>query len=509
MPGISRKKLAVSAVAALLLAGGALSSAAAPAASAAQAKAPASAAPGTHTLTLPNGSTLTWTDDGSATVTSKAGTTRALPTPRSAGRSGFGATYGPTELALMTRATSSSFELGATPAANNATANNATAQITPMNTGPVFLPSASQQTVNRNLKAAKASVPETQATSLPANGALGSSFDSYLNAQGVDAVGMFADDAKYLKAMPGAGEIITNVSVGDLTDQSMADAGDTYVQENGPTTIIENGQRYLDIPTLPLIPTYVASSAGTLDPTGSTEGQDPSLGEVLLDFSMMAPLPDADQRAGATGSGDEDLLGIAPGASYRLVVPQDPDTAGIAAALLAAANQKPRPSVITASLGFGTDEETGFPGRFIEDDATIRGHPGEDREDGHPRRDLGQRRHPAGAAGLRRARRRQHADRRRPPTRPRRPASTTMRRRPSPARSSTTGLSTPARRPRTTPWPARTQPPPPTRPPATTAAATTPPASAPGSTSRPRATTCPPSTGPAVPVSRRRPSRSC
>ena len=87
---------------------------------------------------------------------------------------------------------------------------------------------------------------------------------------------------------------------------------------------------------------------------------------------MMAPLPDADQRAGATGSGDEDLLGIAPGASYRLVVPQSPDTAGIAAALLAAANQKPRPSVITASLGFGTDEETGFPGRFIEDDSTIR-----------------------------------------------------------------------------------------------------------------------------------------
>ncbi len=167
MPGISRKKLAVSAVAALLLAGGALSSAAAPAASAAsaaQAKAPASAAPGTHTLTLPNGSSLTWTDDGSATVTSKAGTTKALPTPRSAGRSGFGATYGPTELALMTRATTSSFELGATTAANNATANNATAnnataQITPMNTGPVFLPSASQQTVNRNLRAARASVP--------------------------------------------------------------------------------------------------------------------------------------------------------------------------------------------------------------------------------------------------------------------------------------------------------------------------------------------------------------
>jgi hypothetical protein len=267
----------------------------------------------------------------------------------------------------MTRAMDAPFELGATTAANRTAA-----QITPMNTGPVFLPKASQQAVNRSLAAAGASVPSPAAASLPGNGALSSSFDSYLNAQGVDAVGMFADDAKYLKALPGAGEIITNVSVGDLTDQSMADAGDTYVQENGPTTIIKSGQRYLDIPAMPLIPTYVASSEGTLDPTGSTENQDPNLGEVLLDFSMMAPLPDADQRAGATGSGDQDLLGIAPGASYRLVVPQDPDTAGIAAALLAAASQQPRPSVITASLGFGTDEETGFPGRFIEDDATIR-----------------------------------------------------------------------------------------------------------------------------------------
>jgi hypothetical protein len=360
MPGISRRKLAGSAVAALLLAAGALGSVAAPAASAAQAQARVKASPpATHTLTLPNGSTLRWADDGTATVTAKTGATRALPMPRSAGRSGLGATYGPTQLSLMTRAESST----------TAKATTAAAQITTMNTGPVFLPSASQQTVNRTLKAAKAET--APAASLPANGALGSSFDSYLNAQGVDAVGMFADDAKYLKALPGAGEIVTNVSVGDLTDQSMADAGDQYVQENGPTTIIENGQRYLDIPTLPLIPTYVAGSDGSLDPTGSTEGQDPNLGEVLLDFSMMAPLPDADQRPGAAGAGDEDLLGIAPGASYRLVVPQAPDSAGIATALLAAADQKPRPSVITASLGFGTDEETGFPGRFIEDDATI------------------------------------------------------------------------------------------------------------------------------------------
>jgi hypothetical protein len=367
MPGIPRRKLAVSAIAALLLAGGALSSVAAPAASAAQAL--AGAAPGTHTLTLSNGSTLSWTDDGTATVTSKAGTTKVLPMPRSSGRSGLGATYGPSELSLRTRAASPSFELGANAAATTAAAS---AHVTTMNTGPVVLPKANQQAVKHNLAAAAAAVPRPAATSLPGNDALSSSFASYLNAQGVDAVGAFADDAKYLKALPGAGQIVTNVSVGDLTDQSMADAGDAYVQENGPTTILKNGQRYLDIPTLPLIPTYVASSKGTLDPTGSTENQDPNLGEVLLDFSMMAPLPDANQRAGATGAGEADLLGIAPGASYRLVVPQTPDSAGIAAALLAAADQKPRPSVITASLGFGVDEETGFPGRWIEDDASIR-----------------------------------------------------------------------------------------------------------------------------------------
>ena len=188
----------------------------------------------------------------------------------------------------------------------------------------------------------------------------------------MDAAGAFADAATYLHALPGAGQIVTNVSVGDLTDQSMADNGDDYVQVYGPTTVVENGQRYLDEPSMPLIPTYTADNNGKLDPLGSAEGQDPNLGEVLLDFSMMAPLPHDQQRPGATGSGATDLLGIAPGAQYRLVVPQEASYQGIAAALKAAADQKPRPNVITASLGFGTDEQTGFPGRYLEDDPTIR-----------------------------------------------------------------------------------------------------------------------------------------
>jgi hypothetical protein len=284
--------------------------------------------------------------------------------PRSAGQGGLGETYGPTQSQLVTRVKDAPFELG------SKSAQQASALTAPMNTGPVTLPQADKKAAQRNVVQVPA--PTSPASSgIPGNDALASSFDSYLNAQGIDAAGTFADDAKYLNALPGAGEIVTNVSIGDLTDQSMADNGDSYVRENGPTTIVQNGQRYLDIPTLPLIPTYVAGDNGALDPIGSAENQDPSLGEVLLDFSMMAPLPDGDQRSGATGSGLNDLLGIAPGASYRLVVPQDPTYEGINAALLAAANQQPRPSVITASLGFGTDEETGFPGRYLEDDPTI------------------------------------------------------------------------------------------------------------------------------------------
>ena len=75
---------------------------------------------------------------------------------------------------------------------------------------------------------------------------------------------------------------------------------------------------------MPLIPTYTATSSGVLDPTGETCGDDPSLTEVGLDFSIMAPLPHDQQRPGETGTGLTDLLGIAPGASYRLVVPSTP-----------------------------------------------------------------------------------------------------------------------------------------------------------------------------------------
>lgn len=239
--------------------------------------------------------------------------------------------------------------------------------VSTMDTNPVPLPGWVASAAQSNSHQAA----QPSASGLPTNFGLTSSMQSYLNANGVDVMGGYADIQQRLHQLPGHGEIITNVSLGDLTDQSMANAGDSYVSYFGPTTIISNGQRYLDYPSLPLIPTYTVSPTGAVDPLGSVEGVDPYLGEVLLDFSMMAPLPDGLQRPGAQGSGVTDLLGIAPGASYRLVEPQQPTFANIAAAMLAAAQQKPKPDVITASLGFGTDG-VGFPGRYLEDDPMMR-----------------------------------------------------------------------------------------------------------------------------------------
>lgn len=238
--------------------------------------------------------------------------------------------------------------------------------VSPMNTGAVPLPSSVSAGVGKAGSSAKRQdVPATGSDGVPGNAAFGTSLQSFLNAGGVDATGAYSLLKQKFDQLPGTGETITNVSVGDLTDTSTPG-----LRSTGPTTVVQNGQRYLDIPSMPLIPTYTADSTGALDPTGSTQGQDPALGEVLLDFSVMAPLPHELQRPGMQGSGNSDLLGIAPGAKYRLVVPQQPTFSQIAVALLAAAQQQPRPDVITASLGYGTDG-LGLPGRYLEDDPVL------------------------------------------------------------------------------------------------------------------------------------------
>lgn len=213
--------------------------------------------------------------------------------------------------------------------------------------------------------------------SVPSNFALASSAQSLLNAPSVDATTAFDEISQRYGQVPGQGETITNVSLGDLTDASAAsnpnDPCYNYTSALGPTTQVLNGQRYINWPAMPLIPTYTASPSGSLDGTGEVCGIDPFLYEVGLDFSMMAPLPDSLQRQGFQGSGTADLLGIAPGANYRLVVPASftPTNSDVDSAFLAAAQQSPAPNVITASLGFGTDQY-GLPSRYLEDDALTR-----------------------------------------------------------------------------------------------------------------------------------------
>ncbi|MFJ4844876.1 S8 family serine peptidase [Streptomyces sp. NPDC088733] len=328
-------------------------------------------APAAHSLTLADGSVVHWSDDGTGTLTRKDGTTRAFPVPQPQGRTGLGEPLAPSAAVLQRRADAAAL----TPYTLGAASGGARSAVRPqtMNSGPVALTDTVRASIDGlgSRRGARAAAPAA-AGAVPANEGLTTSFQSYLNSGGVNVVGAFQDSADLLHALPGAGQIITNVSLGDLTDQSMADAGDDYVRGYGPTTVVKDGQRYLDYPSLPLIPTYTSDNAGKLDPTGSIEGQDPNLGEVLLDFSMMAPLPHDRQRPEATGSGATDLLGIAPGAQYRLVVPEEPSAEGIATALRAAAAQKPRPTVITASLGFGTDGSIGFPSRWLEDDPAVR-----------------------------------------------------------------------------------------------------------------------------------------
>jgi hypothetical protein len=220
---------------------------------------------------------------------------------------------------------------------------------------------------------AQAQAQAVTATGVPSNFTLTSSAQSLLNHPGVNAVSAFSAIAGRYHQLPGEGETITNVSLGDLDDASAAadpnDPCNFYATVYGPTTEVIDGQRYMDWPSMPLIPTYTSDAAGALDPAGETCGQDPNLTEVGLDFSMMAPLPHDRQRPDALGSGLTDLLGIAPGAKYRLVIPGSAGGAvsDVDAAFLAAARQTPRPDVITASLAFGYDQ-FGFSGRFLEDD---------------------------------------------------------------------------------------------------------------------------------------------
>lgn len=208
---------------------------------------------------------------------------------------------------------------------------------------------------------------------LPTNYAVSSSAQSMLNTPSDDVMAAYDEIKRHFNQQPGQGEIITNVSLGDLDDASEesnpSDPCHLWASFFGPTTEVISGQRYINWPSMPLIPAYAADQSGNLSGDADVCGVDPFMSEIGLDFSMMAPLPHDMQRAGEQGNGFSDLLGIAPGAQYRLVVPASsmPSMSDLYGAFLGAAMQTPRPNVITASLGFGLDVY-GFPGRYLEDD---------------------------------------------------------------------------------------------------------------------------------------------
>ncbi len=225
-------------------------------------------------------------------------------------------------------------------------------------------------------------VPQTIRTksltqAVPTNFSVATSAQSLLNSSSVDVLAAYDEIQNRFHQLPGTGETITNVSIGDLDDASAAtntsDPCNFYASVYGPTTEVISGQRYLNWPSMPLIPTYTADVNGNLSGSAEVCGVDPQLGEVGLDFSMMAPLPHNLQRPGEMGSQLTDLFGIAPGANFRLVVPGsfNPTFTDIDGALLGASMKTPRTDVITASLGFGEDAY-GFPGRFLEDDPLSR-----------------------------------------------------------------------------------------------------------------------------------------
>jgi len=214
---------------------------------------------------------------------------------------------------------------------------------------------------------------------VPSNTAVSFGIQAMLNAPGVDAIAAFDEIGQRFNQLPGAGEIITNVGLGDVYDASAANPNDPcnyFAQNYGPTTHLIGGQRYLDWPSLPLIPAWVSDGSGSVSSTAEVCGVDPQLYEVGLDFSVMAPLPHDVQRPGEVAGVGIDLLGIAPGASYRWVAPGMTNgivsTTDVLAAMLASARQIPSPNVITASLGFGADAY-GFPSRYLEEDPIAQG----------------------------------------------------------------------------------------------------------------------------------------
>lgn len=202
--------------------------------------------------------------------------------------------------------------------------------------------------------------------SLPANYGYAADAQSYHDAANNNITGAISEIEERFHQQPAQGETITNISLGTVDDTS---------------TVLEHGQRYLEQRGFPRIPAYLShqSCPASVDGTqncavtlagdaANTAAKEGDLGEVLLDFSVLAPPPRGDARVPNPQRHDQlgEILGAAYGANFRLVNPLTNSTPDFFAGWLGAAFlQRPRPSVISVSVGNGL-HDGGFPDDFFE-----------------------------------------------------------------------------------------------------------------------------------------------
>jgi hypothetical protein len=217
-------------------------------------------------------------------------------------------------------------------------------------------------------RARAAAQPNPNAAALPKNAGYITDAQSYQDAASNNVTGAASMILKKFGQQPGQGENVTNISLGNVTNQS---------------TQLINGQRYIVQGGYPRIPVWLSTENCTtnngtqtcnvaLDPSGTTQDNQGDFIEIDLDFSVMAPPPNGDARiANPAPAGNGQLLGEAYGANFRLINPKVNNTENFVGAFLGAGLlQTPKANTITASIGNGFSVG-GFSDYFFEDEAII------------------------------------------------------------------------------------------------------------------------------------------
>jgi hypothetical protein len=226
-----------------------------------------------------------------------------------------------------------------------------------------------KRALRASARARTAQAGSPSAAALPPNAAYRTDAQSYQDAASNDVTGAAAMIRSKFGQQPGQGEVVTNISLGNVNDQS---------------TVLQNGQRYIVQAGYPKIPVWLSSQncttnadgtqtcTITLDPTGTTGDDQGDFLEVNLDFSVMAPPPLGDPRiVNPAPPGNGQLLGEAYGANYRLINPKVNGSDGFIAAFLGSVFlQTPKADVVTASIGDGF-AIGGFSDYFFEQEPLI------------------------------------------------------------------------------------------------------------------------------------------